>query len=63
MHTIFQHIEKLSYEDRPDYPFIKKQLLNIYNNYDIVAEKTPTPPYATRWKTVQRSEPVYKTYE
>ena len=39
MHSIFQHIDKLSYEERPDYNFIKQQLLQIYNNYDIVAEK------------------------
>ena len=35
MHAIFNHIDKLAYEDKPDYHYIKKQLLQIYNNYDI----------------------------
>jgi hypothetical protein len=62
MHSIFHHIDKLNYEDVPDYNFIYKQLLQIYNNYEMIQAANTAAP-SIKWQSVKRSTPAFKTYE
>jgi len=36
--TIFHHINSLEYSDLPDYNLITDNLVDIYNNYEMVVE-------------------------
>jgi hypothetical protein len=44
--TIFNHISSLDYGDLPDYNFITDNLVDIYNNYEMVVEPAPIQPHA-----------------
>ena len=37
---ILDHIQTLSYNDTPDYGFVRDKLYQIYNNYDMIAKQT-----------------------
>ena len=51
---IFHLIDKLYYQDRPNYLAIENLLLSIYNNYEMLPSHIGASAQVTRWQVVER---------
>jgi hypothetical protein len=54
---IMQHIQSLNYSDTPDYHEFIRELLSIYNNYEMV--NVPGSSTQPNWQLVCRRQPLY----
>ena len=59
--TIFNHINSLDYGDLPDYNFITDNLVDIYNNYEMLVESASTQPHTATNVSTTTQLPL-KTY-
>lgn len=53
---VFNQIDKLQYQDRPNYGEIETLLLAIYNNYEMNASNIQN--IVTKWTLVPRPQPI-----
>jgi serine/threonine protein kinase len=53
---IFNQIDKLQYQDRPDYAAIENLLFDIYNKYDMIESRGENGQ--AKWQLVLKAQPI-----